>query len=158
MRKHIPCAKSYNLRESPGGPLIRTLSFHRGGTGLIPGILRPHKMRGTAKQTKVWHESGYSFRVFLFFSDFLFYIGSIANSSDSFLFKSPNEGWSCRWPQKERNLSLQDRQRLSPPATSLPSVSILPTPALHLLKNTRLLQIKVSTWSLVSDQDLVSKK
>ena len=74
MQKHVPCAKSYNLRESPGGPLIRTSSFHTGGTGLIPGILRPHKMCGTAKQTKVWHESGYSFRVFFFFFQTFYFI------------------------------------------------------------------------------------
>ena len=112
-------------------------------------------MRGTAKQSYGMSLDIHS-ESFFFSSDFLFYIGSIANSSDSFLFKFPNEGWSCRWAQKERNFSLQHRQSAS--ATSLPSVSILPTLALHLLKNTHVLQIKVSTGSLVSDQDLVSRK
>ena len=142
------------MRESPWCPLVRTPSFHTRGTGLIPGWETKTSQDARKSQTKLWHESGYSFRVFFFLQTS--YIGSIANSSDSFLFKFPNEGWSCRWAQKERNFSLQHWQSAS--ATSLPSVSILPTLALHLLKNTCVLQIKVSTWSLVSDQDLVSRK
>ena len=123
MRKYVPCTKSYNLRESPGGPLIRTPSFHTGGTGLIPGWETKTSQDAWSSETnkvmaRVWI---FIQSLFLFFfPDFLFYIGSIANSSDSFLLKSPNKGWSCRWPQKERTLSLQDWQRLSPPATSLP--------------------------------------